>query len=81
MISLLITVLLTYPCLQYGVVLPRVLGVVALQQTAAHGGARTRKLRHVEVGEAQLGGSKRAGPGHSRVTKGAALATSFYKKN
>lgn len=44
------------PCLQYGVVLPCVLGVVALQQAAAHGGARTCKLRHVEVGEAQLRG-------------------------
>lgn len=47
------------PCLQYGVVLPRVLGVVALQQAAAHGGAGTRKLRHVEVGEAQLWGGER----------------------
>lgn len=42
------------PCLQNGVVLPCVLGVVALQQAAAHGGARTCELGHVEVGEAQL---------------------------
>lgn len=45
----------TGTCLQNGVVLPRILGVVALQQAAAHGGARTCKLGHVEVGEAQLG--------------------------
>lgn len=44
------------PHLQYGVVLPCVLGVVPLQQTAAHGGARTCELRHVEVCEAQLRG-------------------------
>lgn len=43
------------PCLQYGVVLPCVLRVISLQQTAAHGGARTCELRHVEVCEAQLG--------------------------
>lgn len=44
-------------CLQNGVVLPCVLGVVALQQAAAHGGAGACKLCHVEVGEAQLRGA------------------------
>lgn len=42
-------------CLQYGVVLPRVLRVVSFQQAAAHGGAGTSELCHVEVREAQLG--------------------------
>lgn len=41
-------------CLQDGVVLPRVLGVVSLQQTTAHRGAGTGELGHVEVCEAQL---------------------------
>lgn len=44
----------TGACLQYGVVLPCVLGVVSLQQTTAHSGTRTGKLSHVEVCEAQL---------------------------
>lgn len=46
--------------LEDGVVLPRVLGVVALQQAAAHGGAGTRELRHVEVREAELRGEEQA---------------------
>lgn len=57
------------PCLQYGVVLPCVLGVVTLQQTAAHSGARTCELRHVEVCEAQLR-VKRSRRVNSRFTKG-----------
>lgn len=43
--------------LQDGVVLPGVLGVVSLQQTAARGGARASKLRHVQISKAQLRGS------------------------
>lgn len=42
------------PCLENGVVLPCVFGVVALQQAAAHRGAGAGELGHVEVGEAQL---------------------------
>ncbi len=49
--------------LQDGVVLPGVLGVVSLQQTAARGGARASKLRHVQISKAQLRGSHTYRPG------------------
>lgn len=47
--------------LEDGVVLSSVLRVVALQQAAAHRGARARKLCQVQVGEAQLSGGQRRG--------------------
>lgn len=50
-----------HPGLQYledGIVLPSVLGVVALEQAAAHGASRTCKLGQVQVGKAQLGSNR-----------------------
>lgn len=44
--------------LEDGVVLPGVLGVIALQQAATHRGARTSELRHVEVSKTQLGAAR-----------------------
>lgn len=48
----------TPPYLQNGVILSSVLGIIALQKAAAHGGARTSELRQVEVSKAQLNGEE-----------------------